>query len=194
LENVEVDSLEVLHTGHAIFLRTGERIKGRKSRLENIIIKNVTAEIPAGKPDAGYEYEGPIEDLPRNVSPAIVIAGLPNSIISNVSFNNIEIKHPGGGDDKYAKIGLDQLDSVPEIPASYPEFSKFVELPAWGVYIRHAKDVRFNNLKLVCNRKDYRTAIVLDDVHHSQFISVSAQEPGDKKSIFQYKTSEIIIR
>jgi len=194
LENVEADSIYVVNSGHAIFLRIGERIKGKKGRLENIRIKNVTAEIAATKPDAGYEYEGPIEDMPRNISPPIIIAGLPGSLIKNVSFTNIELKHPGGGNPQFAKILLNELDKVPEIPASYPEFSKFLELPAWGIYIRHAINIQFNNLKLFRDKKDYRTAIVLDDVHHSQFISTTIKEPEKKKSLHQHNTSEIIFK
>src|SRR6185295_16561409 len=133
LENVEVNGLKAIHTGNGIFLRIGERISGKKGRLENITITNVSIDIPSSKPDSGYEYEGPIEDLPRNVSPAIVIAGLPGSVIKNVSFTNIDIHHPGGANPLYAKVMLNELDSVPELPASYPEFSKFQELPAWGI-------------------------------------------------------------
>ena len=194
IENVEVDSLQVLNSGHAIFLRIGERMKGRKGKLENIRIKNVSAEIAATKPDAGYEYEGPIEDMPRNISPPIVIAGLPDATISNVSFTNIEIKHPGGGNPQFAKSSLNELDKVPEMAASYPEFSKFLELPAWGIYIRHASGIQFNDLKLSCEKKDYRTAIVLDDVHHSEFISTTVKEPEKKKSSYQYKSSEIVFK
>ena len=193
LENVEVDSLYVLNSGHAIFLRIGAR-RQSGSRLENIRIKNVTAEIAATKPDAGYEYEGPIEDMPRNISPPIIIAGLPGSLIKNVSFTNVELKHPGGGNPQFAKILLNELDKVPEIPASYPEFSKFIELPAWGIYIRHASGIQFNNVKLFCDKKDYRTAIVLDDVHHSQFVSTTIKEPDKKKSIYQHNTSEITFK
>jgi len=194
IENVEADSLQVLNTGHAIFLRIGERVKDKKGRLENIRIRNVSAEIAATKPDSGYEYEGPIEDMPRNISPAIIIAGLPGSVITNVSFNNIEIKHPGGGNPLFAKILLTELDSVPEKPAAYPDFSMFKELPAWGIYIRHAKDIQFNNLKLSCVKKDYRTAIVLDDVHHSQILSAIIKEPGNKKAVHQYKSADIILK
>ena len=194
IENVEVDSLYVLNSGHAIFLRIGERRTGKKGRLENITITNVSAEIAATKPDAGYEYEGPIEDMPRNISPPIIIAGLPGSLIKNVSFKNIEIKHPGGGNPQFAKILLNELDKVPEIPASYPEFSKFIELPAWGVYIRHASDIQFNNLSLLCTKKDYRTSIVLDDVHHSRFISTTIKEPDKKKPSFQNNSSDIIFK
>jgi len=194
LENVEADSIYVLNSGHAIFLRIGERRKGKKSRLENIRIKNVTAEIAAIKADAGYEYEGPIEDMPRNISPPIIIAGLPGLLIKNVSLSNIDIKHPGGGNPEFAKVLLNELDKVPEIPASYPEFSKFVELPAWGVYIRHATEIEFNNVKLSCSKKDYRTAIVLDDVHSSRFTSTTIDEPGKKKTLHQFRSSEIVIK
>lgn len=190
VEDVLVDSLQAYNTGNAIFLRVGERQAGKKGRLNNVRIKNLVAEIPAGKPDAGYEYEGPIEDLPRNISP-VVIAGLPDAPVTNVSLENVEVRYPGGGSPLFAKIGLDELDKVPERPTAYPDFSMFKELPAWGVYIRHAQHVEFKNVTLSCEKKDYRTAIVLDDVHQSQFISSHIKEPGQKKGFFLYKSSEI---
>jgi hypothetical protein len=194
IENVEADSLQVFNTGNAIFMRIGERVSGKKGRLENIRISNVSAEIAAAKPDSGYEYEGPIEDMPRNISPAIIIAGLPGAMIKNISFNDIKLKHPGGGNPLFAKILLDALDSIPENPAAYPEFSMFRELPAWGIYIRHARDVQITDVTLLCRKKDYRTAIVMDDVHHSQFISMDVKEPGNKKSFYQYHSTEIIFK
>jgi len=194
LENVEVNGLKATHTGNGIFLRIGERISGKKGRLENITITNVSIDIPFSKPDSGYEYEGPIEDLPRNVSPAIVIAGLPGSIVKNVSFTNIDIHHPGGAIPLYAKVMLNELDSVPELPASYPEFSKFKELPAWGIFIRHANDIHFSNTTLSCAKKDYRTAIVLDDVKNSDFISNTITEPDKKKPLYQRNSLGITVK
>jgi len=194
LENVEADSLQVMNTGHAIFMRIGERVAGKKGRLENIRISNVTGEIAANKPDSGYEYEGPIEDMPRNISPPIIITGLPGAMINNITLSNIVLKHPGGGNAMFAKVGLNELDSVPERPAAYPEFSMFKELPAWGVYIRHASNVQFNNVSLSCIKKDYRTAIVLDDVHDSKFLAVKVTEPGSKKPLYQYRAAGIVIK
>ena len=184
----------VLHSGNAIFLRIGERINGKKGRLENIRISNVSVEIAVTKADSGYEYEGPIEHMPRNVSPALIIAGLPGNLVTNVSFNNIYINHPGGGNSLFAKIGLNELDSVPEIPAAYPDFSMFHELPAWGVYIRHASDIKFNNLQLNCAKKDYRTAIVLDDVKGTNFKSTIIKEIEKKTPLYQHNSSGIIFK
>ena len=94
----------------------------------------------------------------------------------------------------FAKISLDALDGVPEKPGAYPDFSMFRELPAWGIYIRHARDVQFTNFSLFCMKKDYRTAIVLDDTHHSQFRSMDIKEPGNKKSFYQYKSTGITFK
>ena len=193
VEDVLVDSLQAFNTGNAIFLRVGERQVGKKGRLNNVRISNLVAEIPAGKPDAGYEYEGPIEDMPRNISP-VVIAGMPDAPVTNVSLENVEVRYPGGGSPLFAKIGLDELDKVPERPAAYPDFSMFKELPAWGVYIRHAQHIECKNVTLTCEKKDYRTAIVLDDVHQSQFISTHIKEPGQKKGFFLYKSLEIMVK
>lgn len=193
VENIIVDSLRSINTGNVIFLRIGERRAGKKGRMNNVSISNVYAEVPATKPDAGYNYEGPVEDLPRNPSPSSIV-GMPDANIENISLKNIEIHYPGGGNPSYAKVGLDELDKVPEMAASYPEFSMFKELPAWGFYIRHAKGITFENVKLFCEKKDYRTAVVLDDVKGATFRSVNVNEPGSKKEIiYPFRSSEVKI-
>jgi hypothetical protein len=193
VENVVVDSLRSINTGNVIFLRIGERRAGKKGKMNNVSISNVYAEVPATKPDAGYNYEGPVEDLPRNPSPSSIV-GLPDAYIENIYLKNIEIHYPGGGNQSYAKIGLDELDKVPEMAASYPEFSMFKELPAWGFYIRHAKGITFENVKLFCEKKDYRTAVVLDDVKGATFRSVTAKEPSAKKeTIFSTNSTDVRI-
>jgi hypothetical protein len=191
VEDVVVDSLRSYNTGNVIFLRIGERRPPRKGRLENIFISNLYAEVPATKADAGYNYEGPVEDLPRNVSPSAIV-GMPDVSIKNVVLKNVEIHYPGGGDPMYARVGLDELDKIPELPAKYPEFSMFKELPAWGFYIRHAQNVTFENVKLFCEKEDYRKAIVLDDVHNAVFKSLVVECPmQDRDPVFDYKSTDI---
>ena len=192
VEDVVVDSLRSINTGNVIFLRIGERREGKKGKMSNISISNVYAEVPSTKPDAGYNYEGPVEDLPRNISPSS-ITGMPDAAIENVTLRNIEIHYPGGGNPSYAKVGLDELDKVPEMAASYPEFSMFRELPAWGFYIRHAKGISFENVKLVCENNDYRTAVVLDDVKAATFKTLKVSEPGIKKEpVYSYRSTGIL--
>ena len=194
VENILVDSLRALNTGNAIFLRIGERWnKGKKGSMKNITIQNVHVEIPAEKPDKGYEYEGPIEDMPRNVSPASIV-GLPGNDICNVTLRNIEIIYPGGSNPKYAYRGTKaaDLDGIPEMAEKYPEFSQWKELPAWGFYVRHAKDIKFENITLKAKDREYRPAIVFDDVKGAILENMNYCVPGRGKKLHKYKSTGIV--
>ncbi len=73
--------------------------------------------------------------------------------------------------------------------AAYPEFSQFKELPAWGIYIRHAEGIEFENVTFTALKKDYRPAIVTDDVKGIIFKEMKFNEPESvgKQQIFQHK-------
>ena len=197
IENIVVDGVRSINTGNVIYLRIGDRwSKGKKPYMKNITISNVYAEVPYGKPDAGYNYEGPVEDLPRNISPASIV-GLPDYKIQDVTLKNIQIVYPGAGNPLYAKRGFSpaELDSIPEMRTAYPEFSQFKELPAWGIYIRHAEGIKFENVTFTALKKDYRPSIVIDDVKGASFKGMKFNEPeSDKKQqIFQQKSSNVVI-
>lgn len=192
IENVNVDNVKAVNTGHGIFLRIGERwAPGKKAKLENVTISNFSVEIAAAKPDSKYEYEGPIEDLPRNISPAIIIAGLPDAFVKNITFNAVTITHPGGANPNYARVQLNQLDSIPEKPSAYPEFSMFKELPAWAIFARHAQGIKFEKLSATCLKNDFRHAIVVDDVHGCSFISPVVSEPVKKDAVYKNRSTKI---
>jgi hypothetical protein len=196
IENIVVDGVRSINTGNVIYLRIGDRwSQGKKPLMKDITISNVYAEVPFGKPDAGYNYEGPVEDLPRNISPASIV-GLPEYKIQNVKLKNIEIIYPGAGNPLYAKRGLTpaELDSIPEMRKAYPEFSQFKELPAWGFYIRHAQGISFENVKLTVNKKDYRPAIVMDDVQGATFKGMQYVEPDskNKQQLYYQKSGNVV--
>ena len=193
IENIEIDSLQVTNTGNVIFLRIGERWGEKTARMNNISIKNVVADVPATKPDAGYSYEGPVEDLPRNVSPGIIITGLPGKKITDVTISHVQIQHAGGANSLYAKVALNELDKIPEFPDHYPDFSMFKELPSWGIYIRHAQHIVISDVDLTADKKDYRPAIVADDLHGSKFSSIKVRQPGMGNIYHLYKSSEVIM-
>lgn len=184
-EDILVDSLFATNVGNAIYLNIGAR-RDKQSSMSNITIRNMTCEVAASKPDAGYEYEGPIEDLPRNVSPCGII-GLKDSKIKNVTLENIDITFPGGGDPNYAHRGLDELDKVPEMPKAYPEFSQHMELPAWGFYVRHVDGLTMSNITLKALKKDYRIAIVLDDVARHKINDLKVDETGGNNKDFIFE-------
>ncbi len=196
IENIEVDGLKSINSGNVIYLRIGDRwSQGKRPSMKNIRISNVYAEVPDFKPDAGYNYEGPVEDLPRNISPAS-ISGMPGNPIQDITLKNVTIVYPGGGDPFYAKRGHTpaDLDAIPELLDAYPEFSYWKELPAWGFYIRHVEGITFDNVVLTAKVPAYRPAIVMDDVKKGDFKKTIINEPNNKgkQEIIVYKSSDII--
>ncbi|HRO47249.1 glycosyl hydrolase family 28 protein [Agriterribacter sp.] len=193
VEDIIVDSLQAFNTGNAVFLRIGERVPGKKGRMEHIRISNLYAEIAATKPDAGYEYEGPVEDMPRNISPSS-FAGLPDAFIRHVEMRNIEIRYPGGGDPHFAAVPLNALNKIPEKATAYPEFSMFGELPAWGFFFKHVEDVRIENMLLSVKKKDFRTAIVIDNGHDITISKLVVKEPAKKVPVFSNRSTRVVIK
>lgn len=197
VENILIDSLTAVHVGNGICLRLSARTNiERKGEVRDVTIQNSVIEVSKEKPDHGYMYEGPVEDNPRNVCPCEIM-GLPDRIIENVTIRNVEIVHPGAGDRFYAYCGStpSDLDAIPEYPEMYPDFSKFKELPAWGFFIRHARNLKFENVTVTAKEKDYRPSFVLVDVHDSSFKDVKVDEPrvGRKQQFVQHRTGNVII-
>ena len=164
LEDVVVENVRATNTGNALFLRLGHRnTKAPIGRLQNVIIRDVKVQVPAGKPDAGYEIEGPPAKASHNVFPSSIV-GLPEHPVSGVLLEDIEISYPGGADRLRASVPLTALANVAECPTNYPEFSMFGELPAWGFYARHAEGIRFHNVRVWLRQPDFRPAMVFHDV------------------------------
>lgn len=187
LENVDISRIVMENVGNPIFIRLGNRgrdydkAKGQKfhkdvepegvpvGTLKNVRISDVVATVTAedkasamkmthmrkdleSRTDEEWKYMGKTKSGP------IMIAGIPGHYIENVLLEDIEISYPGGGTAEEAKI------EVAEDEARYPEQFFFGILPAWGAYVRHAKNVHFKNVKMNTRTPDKREMIVLDDV------------------------------
>jgi len=154
LENVNISRIAMKNVGNPIFIRLGDRgrtyEKGRGASkkapagtLRNIRIRDLVAEVTGDD---------------RSRSGPIMIAGIPGHYVENVTLENVSISYPGGGSAEDAKR------VVPEDIARYPEQFFFGTLPAWGAYIRHARNIRFINVKLKARTEDARKRVHLDDV------------------------------
>ena len=176
IKDIEIENIKATNTGNAIFIRLGKRGKGRPMGvIDGITIKNVEVHIPATKPDKGYEIEGPLDKEHYNVLPSSIV-GLNGGQMKHIRLEHINLHYQGGSNTAYAYRPVDSLAAVPERPANYPEFTMFGELPAWGLYIRHAGDVTIKDFNLFCSNADYRPAVVVDDAAY--FTAVKLKVDG----------------
>jgi hypothetical protein len=189
IENVSVSNIAAVNTGNAIFIRLGQRSGEKPGSIKNVSIKNVKVQVPFGRPDINYDLRGPEVDFFHNPFP-VSIVGIPGNHIQNVLLENIEISYPGRASKAMAYISLSRLEQVPEEIKEYPEFSMFGELPAWGFYVRHVKEISFNNVKLTLDDVDYRPAFVFDDVEGLSMEKITL--PMDKKEQVFLKNTKLV--
>lgn len=186
IEDITFDSIRAVNTGNPIFLRLSHRNAQADQQpcLRHVVISNSTFEVPFDKPDAGYLYEGPVEDQPRNISPASIV-GCPSQHIAGVVLDHVEFTFPGRTDTTYAYFPTtpEAIAALPEREKQYPEFSMWKELPAWGLFVRHADSIVLRDVRFRLKEHDYRPAIVADDVDLLALNQVDILSPAAKKPL-----------
>ena len=159
--------------------------------LKNVVLKNITVEVPWGRPDLEYDMRGPTLPFFHNTFPAS-ITGMPGYPVENLVLENITISYPGRGHKAMAYAPLDRLDAIPENSSHYPEFSMYGELPAWGFYLRHVDGLIMKNIQLSIEESDYRPAMVLDDVHNSAFSSFTIDDSATEVDFYHIRSSDSV--
>ena len=132
--------------------REGDQPKPTPGKLRDVTIKNVSVK--------NIELIG------------LLINGVPGHPVEALTLKNIQMELPGGGTAEAAKIQL------PEKEAAYPEFDMFGKtLPAYGIYARHVRGIKLQNVRTSLLKPDARPATVFidaEDVTPANFATESA--------------------
>lgn len=187
LQDILVENIKAINTGNPIFIRLGHRNGNAPGTVKGITIRNVFAEMPFGIPDIDYDVRGPGFSV-NNPRPSS-ITGIPGHEVEDVTLENVEIVYPGRASKGIAYYPLSHISQVPEQIRSYPEFSMFGDLPAWGFYMRHVRGITMNNVRLSLKDEDFRPAFVLDDAHDITFREVSLPIFQNHKELYSVNSS-----
>lgn len=166
--------------GTAIFVRLGNRAKiyqgtgpAPMAKLKDILIRNV--------------YGTDIERY------GCSITGLQEAPVEGIVLDNIRLTFKGGDSPFYYEGNKEKpvksrsVDDIPEKENGYPHGAMFDKLPAYGFYIRHAKDVTFNNIHLGFAEEDKRSALIADDVQGLLINGLRAQSTAESPSLLHFK-------
>jgi polygalacturonase len=166
LEDISISNITMRDVmGAPFFLRLGARMRGPEGTpagiLRRINISNVVAY------GANPDY-------------ASLLLGIPGYDIEDVKMNNITILVKGGAGKEQALL------IVPEKEKAYPDPQEFGKIPAYGFYIRHARNITMTDIELKLENEDSRPPFILDDVKGATFINVKAPH-GDGVPSFVLK-------
>lgn len=149
MEGVSVDNILIEETECPIYVRLGNRARKHietaatppPGKMKNISISNITAY------NAG------------NYSSSIT--GVPGAIIEDISLSNIRL-HTRGGLKEGTYITSASL--VKEMETSYPQPNNWGNLPSYGLFIRHVKEVNISRLSLSTIGAEQRIPLIAVDV------------------------------
>jgi hypothetical protein len=186
MDRVQIDNITADGAGGAIFMRLGNRARhhlalgsggGKKyyfqenekleyvgmGRMQNITISNFKC---TGADTIGCS-----------------ISGIPGFPVQNVTLRDIHITFKGEG------AGKPLLKEIPENEADYPEYKMFGKLPAYGIYVRHVRDISLNNVRLDYEEPEGRPALFFDDVEGLVLSGLGLKDPSGEGPAVVYNNT-----
>lgn len=177
MEGVNISNIVIEGTQCPIYVRLGNRARKHMEdapeppigQMRNIQINNITA----------YNT--------GNFSSSIT--GVPGAKVENISLANIRIVNQGG-----VKAGeyIEEYSKVKEDEKGYPQPTVWRNLPSYGFFIRHAKNVSLSNVMLGSLKPDPRAPVIAVDVDGLYIHDLRLDAPNDNiqfllKGVKDYK-------
>ncbi len=177
VERINVSNISLRNIkGAAIAIRLGNRnrlyLKNIKPNeqpiIRDIIIENIQGTRISA--DFGCSVTG-IKDFP----------------VKNIVLKNINLQFDGGGttDDSYKEI--------PENETGYPSGRMFGRIPAYGFFIRHAKNVTLSNIFLRFDKEEHRPAVLCDDVEQIEIKGLMASGTMNSPEVVRLVDTQRVI-
>ncbi len=155
LDNIAISNLTMMGVSdYPIYITLGRRNRGPDSvtvgQARRILISNVVA--------TGIDRMSGIQ-----------ITGVPGHPIEDVRLENILLVFNGGGTKE------DAARVPPELDRGYPEPRRIGVMPAYGLFVRHARRLELADIRVGFEKEDFRPAMVCTDVEGLEVDHFQAQ-------------------
>jgi len=167
MDQVTISNITMNDIQTPVFIRLGSR-RNPTGSIKNILISNILATTHSLIPSS--------------------ITAVPGFYIENVTIRDMIVNCKGGG------TSADANRLVPENEKAYPENRMFGNtLPAYGMYVRHARNIYLDNIQFYLLQPDARPAIVFDDAKDVTLRSFKATPTESKQKIIVKLNSTVKI-
>lgn len=122
---------------------------------------------------------------PAEMFSCLVLNGVGDSHLENISFNDVHIGFPGGGTAEQAAVR-----DVPKIAGEYFELGI---LPAYGIYARNVRGLTLNNVRLSVATPDLRPALIFDHVEDAAVNGLNVQGEKEAESVLRFIDSSDVL-
>ena len=121
---------------------------------------------------------------PGETRQCIVVNGVGEDVIENISLQDIHFTFEGGGT---------ALEAAAEVPRIAGEYFEIGTPPAYGLYARNVRGLTINNVRFDVSKPDLRPAVDLDNVSDVTINGMSAQGNPSARSVVRAKDARDVL-
>ncbi|MDE3149747.1 MAG: right-handed parallel beta-helix repeat-containing protein [Acidobacteriota bacterium] len=140
------------------------------SHIHGTITTNPAATLPESTLHIGLR--------PGEAHSAIVLNSVNDSVIENISFDDVHLVFGGGGT---AEEGARR-----DVPKVFGEYFQLGPIPAYGLYARNARGITLQNVRFEVSSPELRPAVVLDHVEDVVFNGFGVQGNTQAESVMRF--------
>ena len=119
---------------------------------------------------------------PGETHSCIVLNSVNESILENISFDNIHLIFGGGGTAEDA--------ARRDVPQTFGEYFRLGPMPAYGLYARNVRGITMQNVRFQVATPDLRPALILDHVEDVAINGFSVQGNAAAESVLRFIDSK----
>ncbi|HUB67821.1 MAG TPA: glycosyl hydrolase family 28 protein [Candidatus Methylacidiphilales bacterium] len=155
---------------------------GPSGIVRNISFNGIRATVvfPEQLPDLPF----PSGYRPGEIKSCIVLNGVGDAFLENISFNDIQVMFPGGGTAEEAAA------TVPKINGEYFEIGT---PSAYGIFARNVRGLTLSNVRLEAATPELRPAVVFDHVEDAAVNGLNAQGNNKAASLLRFTDARDIL-
>jgi hypothetical protein len=181
-QNMSFSNLVLQDVTGPISISVGRRQNAPADRgpviVRNISFSNIHGTVTAKASSPLSESTLTVGDRPGEVHSCIVLNSVNDSILENISFDDVHLVFGGGGT---AEEGARR-----DIPQVFGEYFELGPMPAYGLYARNARGLTLNNVRFQVSTPDLRPAVVFDHVEDVAFNGFSVQGNAAAESVLRF--------
>ncbi len=145
--------------------------------VRNIMFTGIQATVTAhGGQHADLPFKS--EYRPGESKSCIVLNGVGEDYLENISFSNVHVTYEGGGTAEEA--------AVRDVPRKAGEYFELGVLPAYGMFARNVRGLTLADVRFEVSTPDLRPAVVFDHVADASVNGLSAQGNQQAESLVRF--------
>jgi hypothetical protein len=121
---------------------------------------------------------------PGETRSCIVVNGVGDEVLENISFQDVHVVYDGGGTAE---------EAVREVPQIAGEYFEIGTPPAYGIYARNVRGLSLNNVRLELAKPDLRPACVFENVADATMTALSAAGSQQADSLLRCKSCRDVL-